>query len=61
MTVMVPPHPLVMENLDAFLFFLDVFYVSSLQTLFERVVDNGFTKVIGLLEGIRFLSRKKRM
>ena len=40
MMVMAPPHPLVSENVDAFS--LNVFYVSSLQTLFERVVDIGF-------------------
>ena len=40
MTVMMQPHPQSVENLHAFS--LNVCTLTSLQTLFERVVDNGF-------------------
>ena len=40
MMIMASPHPLVVKNLGAFS--LNVFYVSSLQNLFGKVVNNGF-------------------
>ena len=58
MTVMVTSHPLVMENLGAF--DLNVFDVSESPDFVLEWLTTASAKVIRLLEGIRFVSHKKR-